>query len=514
MIHLPSDTELAKIETAAKGLGDVRVLDNARFWLLYSADQGVVCRKIPVYVKDVRGRLKKSWSGGQCSIEQHAWKRRPLPRRAFIEARFFVLNKDSQVVPYRFNPAQRMREVAILRQERAGLPVRQVDLKSRQIGFTTDAIARACEQALRYRRTKALVVSQDDDTAQEALDKVNVFIGEMRKSKGAAWDIALDHDSQRHKKLAAPMSSHLKIASAQKKHPGRGFTAKVVLADEAAMWQDASKKAQALFNALPMRPDTIGLVFSTANGDHGWFRDLFWRAWKQRHQPITRRKNGFNANFFPWYCDPGYRWTQTFGVGNAHVPKAMAAELMATLTDSEKWLLEQEYIQRWTPDDTWERVEFDRDDGSRGFKWRRLGVGRRKVDVDQLLWRRAKIEEAQGDPQRPETWYEFMAEYPATPEEAFVATGRLVFDQTKLKESLARAAEPGWKGDIMLAGATAGAVKLAAMNNYTDDTEHASNPGSGTYSVETVAAMTDDKDPNGRLRAMIAQLQAERHAAR
>lgn len=508
MIHEPTTAELSAIEAAAAKIGEQRLLDSARFWILYNAANGAVHRRVPVYARDAAGRIKKTWRGNECLIEQQAWRKLPLRRRQFMERCFMVLDFDSRVVPYTMNPAQRMREVAILRQERAGVPVRQVDLKARQIGFTTDALLRVCEQALRHRRSKTLLVSQDDETAQEALDKVNVGVGEMQKQNGERWEIALDGDSGRHKKFASPMRSQIKIASAQKKHPGRGFTAKVVLGDECAMWEDASKKSKALFNALPMRPDTFGLVFSTANGAHGFFYDLFKRAWRQRRTTIKKRDFPWNANFFPWFCDPRYRWTKTYGLAHGgKLPPEVIDELEKTLTDHERWLLEQTYLQRWSPSDSWIREEWTRADGSIGFKWRRVGVGWRNVDYDQLLWRRAKLEEHQGDPQRPETWYDFMSEYPATPDEAFVATGRLVFDQSKLKEMLAQCTPPAWRGDIMLAGDVEKAVRLAPIHALTDDEEELSSmrPKERKYDVNAIDAMTKKDDKNGKLHKLLAE---------
>lgn len=510
-IHQPTDAELEQVEARAAKIGDKRLLDNARFWLLYSAEHGIVANVVPVYERDPDPALglKKTPVRGAMHLTQIGTKRRPLSYRQFSEHRFQVVNKDSQLVPWRLNPAQRMREVAVLRQQRAGLPVRQIDLKARQIGFTTDAIVRACWEVLTKRRSKVLLVSQDDETAQEALDKVNVGVGEMRKLKGGTWTISLDHDAQRRKKIAAPMNSQIKIASAIKKHPGRGFTPKTVIGDELAFWEDAPKKATALFNGVPMRRDTAVFLFSTANGATGYYHHRFKVAWKARHKSITQRPGGFNANFFPWYCDPGYRWTQTFGLAhNGAIPRAKLDELESTLLDYERWLLAQKFLQRWQESDTWERIEWTRDDGSRAFKHRRRGVGWRNVDVDQLLWRREKIIEHHGDPLRPETWYEFMAEFPATPDEAFVATGRLVFDQIKLKEMLAKCAPAPWVGDIMKTGEATGPVDVPTMASYTHDTEIGLGLATGTYNIEAVEAMNEILDPGAKLREQLKVIRA------
>src|SRR5690242_370660 len=67
-------------------------------------------------------------------------KKRPLTRRQWIEANCRIRNIDGEIVPFILNPAQRSLECSVILQERAGMPVRQIVLKARKVGTSTQAM--------------------------------------------------------------------------------------------------------------------------------------------------------------------------------------------------------------------------------------------------------------------------------------------------------------------------------------------------------------------------------------
>jgi hypothetical protein len=329
-------------------------------------------------------------------------------------------------------------------QERAGRPVRQIDLKGRQLGITTQSLGFSVDAFLRTKREKVLIVSQDNETAAHALDMSNVMQGELPRANGKSWAFALTQDQAGFKTLDAPQRTSMRIASAKKANPGRGFTFSIGIFDEFAFWENAEDKARSTINSVPNVKGSVALVFSTANGTGGLFYTMFWKAWNQKSLPLLDRTTGWNANFFAWFMHPKYRWSLQFG-GGSNLPYSRMKEIRESLTEHEKFLLRTSYFRRWSPEDKWESVT---ENGS--TRQRRIGVGWQKIDYDQLAWRRQMIaDNHNGDPLKPETWAAFQAEYPATPEEAFAATGRLVFDPTTLSHYQVNTRRPEFRGEII-----------------------------------------------------------------
>ncbi len=240
---------------------------------------------------------------------------------------------------------------------------------------------------------------------------------------------------------------------------------------EAAFFPEAADTCQALLNSMPKRASTAVFMESTANGDSGDFRDRFWEAWEERDTPMDQRRQSWQAIFLPWYWFEGYRWSATIGNGKT-VPKGIVEEIKATLTDHEKWLLEQKWFKRGKPGMIWEEVPCECADGSK-TKWKLWGVGWQQVSYDQLAWRRFQIrDEFNANPLEPSTWTRFQTEFPATAQEAFRATGSLVFDSAAIYAALEHTTEPYFKGELVNAGGEApinrGAQSRADLANRPD----------------------------------------------
>lgn len=442
MIRTPTQSELAQVDAECAQLGP-GLADNWRFWRLFNYTDGLIAREIPVYKKNAAGRLAKTHIDARTTlIEQVGTRRSFMRRRQFLERMLLIRGKDTLLSPLRLNRTQRIREARILRQERLGLPVRRVDLKGRQFGFTTHSIGICVDAFLRGAREKALVVSQDNETASAALDMSRVMLEELPRARGR-WNFAMNAEQVAIKQLAEPQNSQMSIASAKKDNPGRGLTFSIGAFDEAAFWEEAERKATSLMKALPKVAGSMGLVFSTANGRGGWFYDLFWAAYEQRHVPLVERTTMWDAGFFPWFIHDEYRISIT---------QNQRQQLEHTLTSHEKWLLEQSYFRRWSENDTWEQYEKTGEGGNPVKVWRRRECGWRHVDLEQLAWRRRELQDHNADPLRPDTWAAFQAEFPATAEEAFAATGRLAFDPQAVADLYSKTEEPSFKGDILEVG--------------------------------------------------------------
>lgn len=429
---LPSDDEIAALESRARSAGTT-LRDNVLFSLLYHHKNGLYPR---------RGK-KALWEQDPQTGE---WTRlkRTLSRREWIEQFFPVRTLTGAIVRLKLNPTQRRMECWILRMERAGVPTRMIILKARKMGISTYVQAVMFEMNLRGEHMRGLIVADNGDRAALLLQIANVARTQMERERmsdgrSVPWNFRLPSKATYSMVWDRPMYCEVKITSAETDNPGRGMTPSIVHLSETAFWQDAAKAQASVMSGLPSLPGTMAFDESTANGASGKYHDDFWRAWRTRDEPLRERTELWQAVFFAWFEDPNYHWTKSYGLGRELTHK-MEVDIQMSLTDEERWLLKQTYTRRWSPSDEWEHkivwdiwelvIENGKIVGTKEtYKagrrvWRRKGVGKQPVTLDQLAWRRAKIvdKECAGNLDI------FNREYPSRPEVAFLATGRPVFD--------------------------------------------------------------------------------------
>lgn len=411
----PNDEEWLKITAKLPPEGD-ELRDNAEFVATYDLETGFYARgKRPANIwwyED--GELKRL--------------KTRMSRREWLEQNYTILDEDKKLVLMRHRTGQRMLECLMLRMERAGVPVRIAVCKSRKHGCSTQIEGLILHNNVRMRNREALVMADTDERAEIVLAMVTTARKHMRKHATAMWDFKMASKAAHRIRWGEPIDSMILIASAQREDPGIGATPVDLHGSEVAVWADAKQKAAALFNSIPARPWTYGIMESTARAAWGLFHDTFWAGWEERDKPFIRRTTSWASLFISWMDHEEYRWTKSYGRGK-ELPQWLVEEIEGSLDEEERWLLEQTYIRRWQPEDPWAQ----REDGT----WYRVGVGRRKVDYDQLAWRRRKMKdpECQGDINL------FNREFPSRPEVAFQSSGNPVFDPTEVQR-LSREAKP------------------------------------------------------------------------
>lgn len=180
--------------------------------------------------------------------------------------------------------------------------------------------------------------------------------------------------------------SRLKVLSAGTMGKGRGTTQTCAHFSEVAFWPHADVLA-GMMQAIPNLPDTFVILESTANGMQG-DGEMFYELWSA----AERGESEFEPVFIPWYVMSKYRLTP--GID------------MSDLDENEQRL-----------------------------------VDLYKCDAEQLAWRRSKIKtEFRGDAAL------FEQEYPASPEEAFIATGKPAFDRNAVLKQRKNICEPEMRG--------------------------------------------------------------------
>lgn len=425
----PTLDEIRAINAACeKGAGkDTDLQDNYFFHGFYHDEKGFYQRARRV-----------TWSETGQRVARY------LSRRQWIERNFKIKPKAGplEFVELAKFPAQRRLEAMVLRQERARIPVRITQLKARQQGITTGVQADAFEFVMRGENRRALIIAHVDELARKILRMAHTARDKMEKGgDNGLFRFKMSAKATDTIVWDAPISGSITVTSAEKRGAGRGDTVDFLHKTEFGFWKEDKTGNVGVDESLPDVAGTYGFTESTANGDTGAFRDLFYSSWNERHKPLLQRSQPSIAMFFGWWEHPDYCWSKTFGGGKALDEKREKA-ILSTLDEEEERLLQRRYLKRWTVHDEWEQRLVR---PSCQLVWKRKNVGWQSVSVDQLAWRRQKIEtyRARGGLKI------FNQEYPSCPEVAFISTGDRVFDPDIIYSYAKKAVQPLSRGTLV-----------------------------------------------------------------
>ena len=280
-----------------------------------------------------------------------------------------------------------------------GRPIRYIILKARQMGIST-LIEALCYWWTSTHRYVTSVIIAHEKNAVNSLYKMfrryyeysHPFFQPDRKYNTKA-ELVFDVSDEIKKDYAElgqtppGLQSEIKtMVAADGK--GRADNINFFHGSEVAFWDDSADIVSSALQAVPMAPESFVFLESTANGIGGYFYD----EW----QLAMRGESQFKPLFFPWHQHYKY-------------------ELPAT--DEDLGHLDEEETALY---DLFEEREYPR------ASWPR-----------KIAFRRRKKLEFRTDPKK------FYQEYPSTPEEAFLASGRPVFDTRQLQamEKIARDSE-------------------------------------------------------------------------
>jgi len=286
----------------------------------------------------------------------------PLLEQLTFKTKSAKLVKFDRNAPFAW--AQRQFVAEVERQYNAGLPVRIIVLKGRQIGISTVTEAILFIWCFLHPRTNAVVLSTD----QEKSDYLFGMTKRFWQTSPFFGLVNTRYDRIGYLEWENPIGSTFTTATAGKDDPGRGMTIQAAHLSECAFWEDADDIASALGEAIPDEWGTIQVLESTAQGVGGYFHD----EWMKAIDPDPH-KSPFKPFFFEWWKHDEYEIkTSSLSYGD--------------LDDDERELLDL-YPEMTLP---------------------------------KLAWRRRKI----ASYQNPET---FKEEYPNSMEEAFLSTGSNTF---------------------------------------------------------------------------------------
>ena len=312
-----------------------------------------------------------------------------------------IKTKKGDIVPLTLNEAQKKLARTIFDQILQGKPVRIIILKARQMGFSTTTEAIIYYLSSLQEAKNAFIVAQDHSASENLYDMFRLFnemapdiIKPMRK-KNNARRLTFENPSKKDAEVRREpgLKSKITVQSAENRVLARSETIHYLHISELAFWPESRKKKHltSLFAAFSKEPGTVGVIESTANGI-----DMFKEMWDS----AIAKKSDYIPLFFAWFEMPDYRMP---------VPE----DFKLTKTEIE--------LKQLFP-----------------------------IDDEQLEWRRYTIRnDFEGDEKT------FRQEYPCTPEEAFLITGRTVFNQDKL-DAMTHHTRKGVKYSVIIPPAVEG----------------------------------------------------------
>lgn len=312
----------------------------------------------------------------------------------FCERNLMIRDKYSnQLIPfYDVLNWEQMELIKMVAEDLAtGRPIRYIVLKARQMGMSTLIEAMGYWWTSTHRFTTTVIIAHEKEATKNLYEMFRRYYEYSHPSfkpdrkYNTKQDLTFDVSDEVKKtydaqNLPSPgLQSEIKTMVATE-GKGRSSTIKFLHASECAFWDDSADVTSAAVQAVPMAPETFVFLESTANGIGGYFYDE-WNASK-------RGESQYTPVFFPWHSHNEYE-----------TPNIIDDDL-GDLDAEEEALYK-----------LFEHEGYDR------ASWPR-----------KIYWRRLKKKEFRTDPKK------FYQEYPSTPEEAFLASGRPVFDVPMLQE--------------------------------------------------------------------------------
>jgi hypothetical protein len=272
------------------------------------------------------------------------------------------------------NWAQRQLYAQMYKELQTRGKIRIIVLKARQLGISTATEALAFNFLFLFEHYRAMILANKEKSAQSILNMTKLF-WETSPYRHAGY--SLKYNSRNDLAWRETWSS-IKVATAGRTTEndiGRGDTLAFLHASEVAFWVFPEGVMSSVDQTIAETDGTAIVLESTANGMGNYFE----RTWKE----ATAGEIDYTPMFFSWLDH--FEYSADF----AHIDTS----------------------QPMGPTDEEERA-----------------LSAMGASKDQLVWRRWMIRnKCQGDP------LIFAQEYPAIPEQAFIATGTNVFSYPLLR---------------------------------------------------------------------------------
>ena len=379
----------------------------------------------------------------------------------FMKNMLKIRNKDSKLVNFIPNSAQLKFNKIIDEDTKNGKPKRYIILKARQLGMSTFTEGYIYHDTSTREYVNSLIIAHEEKATMNLFSMSKLFYDESpmvirplkKYSNGKELVFENPTTNDEEKMLNPGLRSKITIATAGTSDTGRSGTYHNIHVSEIAFFPNAKNTMTALMQCVPNSPNTFVCLESTANGVGGYFYDMWNDA--------VEGKNDFTPIFFPWFETDEY----SMNFPDEETKQAFIEEIESMLPTSDgkmvhtdEWFLKEQF----------------------------------NLTYEQLYWRKWCIaNNCGGDLDM------FKQEYPSTPEEAFVASGRPRFDLKAVKEYEMNCQLPKYTGELIKSGKEfkffeheKGNLKIWFMpepnKSYCVGVDVAEGLETGDYSVATV----------------------------
>jgi hypothetical protein len=295
----------------------------------------------------------------------------------------WIRNKDAQIVPFEPNIAQRELIGRVITLLESGQPVRIIILKARQMGLSTAVEAIIYWWTTTHKNITSAIIAHEDVASKNLYnmfkryyDNSNPLFKPSRKYDTRS-DLTFALEDADGNQIG--LNSVIKTATAKNTSAGRSDTIQLLHGSEVASWDNGEELVASLLQTVPVRPNTMIFLESTAEGRG----NFFYKQWTKS----VKGETVFEPFFFPWWIQDEYE-------------------------------MEGEDIAEWSPDEK-DIIELMRE----GLK---IGDTVYQISEDKIQakmrFRRYKEREFAATPER------LLQEYPSTAHEAFIASGQTVFN--------------------------------------------------------------------------------------
>lgn len=338
-----------------------------------------------------------------------------LNPKVYIPSFLKIRTKEGELKNFIPNQPQKKLRDTISELRANKKPVRIIILKARQMGFSTYTEADCFHQTVTNKMYNSTIIAHEEQASQNLYNMFKRYyenlpdaLTPMRKRNNAKELLFENPTADDIEKRRNPgLQSTVKVATAKNTATGRSQTINYLHASEVAFWDNPKETFTGLLQCVPRTANSTVIMESTANGVGDYFYDMWQNA--------VAGKNQFIPLFFPWFDMLDYT-----------IPFESEEEKNKFIEEVEYTFKDQEGRTIYT-----EEKEIMMDHG---------------VTYEQLNWRRWCIaNNCGGDVDQ------FHQEYPCTPDEAFIASGRPRFNASVLKQ-YRRNCEKGEVGRLEYSG--------------------------------------------------------------
>ena len=321
--------------------------------------------------------------------------------------------KTGAVIPFKLNQSQKLLHDAIEGQLKRQGYVRALVLKCRQPGVSTYIEGRFYWRTSQELGKTAMIVAHEDKAASRLFVMGKLFhercpqLFRPATRFSNAKELVFDTDDGKGLK-----SQYIVQTAGSQRAGGRSYTLHYVHASEVSHWGEGGAAIlggllESVPSEYPAKMGTEVIWETTANG----LDPIFYEKWMEivnadgatfENGVYAAKGKEYICIFIPYFYHDGYR----------------EQEPAKDPDEYETWLLSQKDLSG------------------------------KNVDLFQIEWRRRKIESLVPPIGFTKEQF-FKQEYPATPQEAFVSSGRGVFDTAKLLALIDAAPAPVARYDVI-----------------------------------------------------------------